>query len=169
MDSIDKLQEDKEDGQSKCDQNDKNETKTKIRRRGPRTSISGNKLSILRYYYNRNPKPNKDQRDEIGKQVGLASRVVQVWFQNCRSKERKFCLHHPDMKHFEHSLHNNEKFNPFLSNSNTNYLPMTNYPPNDRPRQLFNHPYIPNKNFYTSIYSNYLFQNNSQYNVSKFD
>ena len=36
-----------------------------------------------------NSKPNKAQREALVAETGLNLRVIQVWFQNKRSKERK--------------------------------------------------------------------------------
>lgn len=54
-----------------------------------RTAISEEQQNILKEYYAMNPRPNRDEFRSIAQQLMLDSRVVQVWFQNNRSRERK--------------------------------------------------------------------------------
>lgn len=54
-----------------------------------RTAISEEQQIILKDYYAINPRPNRDEFRSIAAQLSLDSRVVQVWFQNNRSRERK--------------------------------------------------------------------------------
>lgn len=54
-----------------------------------RTAISEEQQNILKDYYAINPRPNRDEFRSIAAQLSLDSRVVQVWFQNNRSRERK--------------------------------------------------------------------------------
>lgn len=54
-----------------------------------RTAISEEQQNILKDYYAINPRPNRDEFRSIATQLSLDSRVVQVWFQNNRSRERK--------------------------------------------------------------------------------
>lgn len=54
-----------------------------------RTAISEEQQNILKDYYAVNPRPNRDEFRTIAQQLMLDSRVVQVWFQNNRSRERK--------------------------------------------------------------------------------
>lgn len=54
-----------------------------------RTAISEEQQNILKDYYAVNPRPNRDEFRSIAAQLSLDSRVVQVWFQNNRSRERK--------------------------------------------------------------------------------
>lgn len=54
-----------------------------------RTAISEEQQNILKEYYAKNPKPGRDEFRTIAQILRLDSRVVQVWFQNNRSRERK--------------------------------------------------------------------------------
>ncbi|XP_031618409.1 zinc finger protein 1 isoform X2 [Contarinia nasturtii] len=54
-----------------------------------RTAISEEQQAILKEYYAKNPKPGRDEFRTIAQILSLDSRVVQVWFQNNRSRERK--------------------------------------------------------------------------------
>lgn len=54
-----------------------------------RTAISEEQQSILKEYYAKNPKPGREEFRTIAQILSLDSRVVQVWFQNNRSRERK--------------------------------------------------------------------------------
>lgn len=54
-----------------------------------RTAISEEQQCILKDYYAKNPKPGREEFRTIAQILSLDSRVVQVWFQNNRSRERK--------------------------------------------------------------------------------
>ncbi|XP_065172853.1 LIM/homeobox protein Lhx1 [Atheta coriaria] len=59
------------------------------KRRGPRTTIKAKQLEILKTAFSQTPKPTRHIREQLAKETGLAMRVIQVWFQNKRSKERR--------------------------------------------------------------------------------
>merc|ERR1719445_2895001 len=82
------------------------------KRRGPRTTIKAKQLEMLRNVFNQNMKPTRAMREQLAKDTGLSMRVIQVWFQNKRSKEKRMhqlrfmsgpggyprpSLHHPGM------------------------------------------------------------------------
>jgi len=67
------------------DKDDPNGTK----RRGPRTTIKAKQLEVLKTAFNQTPKPTRHIREQLAKETGLTMRVIQVWFQNKRSKERR--------------------------------------------------------------------------------
>lgn len=54
-----------------------------------RTSINPRQLEILQAAYDRDPKPSRPSREEMASQTGLTMKVIQVWFQNRRSKDKK--------------------------------------------------------------------------------
>ena len=54
-----------------------------------RTTISPAQLDILYAKYQEDSNPTRRMLDMISKEVGLKKRVVQVWFQNTRARERK--------------------------------------------------------------------------------
>lgn len=54
-----------------------------------RTAISEEQQNALKEYYAKNPKPGREEFRTIAQLLSLDSRVVQVWFQNNRSRERK--------------------------------------------------------------------------------
>ncbi|ETN67821.1 hypothetical protein AND_000352 [Anopheles darlingi] len=54
-----------------------------------RTAISEEQQNELKRYYARNSKPSRDEFQSIAQHVKMEARVVQVWFQNNRSRERK--------------------------------------------------------------------------------
>ncbi|CEF66878.1 Lim1 [Strongyloides ratti] len=59
------------------------------KRRGPRTTIKSRQLEILKAAFNATPKPTRHIREQLAQETGLSMRVIQVWFQNRRSKERR--------------------------------------------------------------------------------
>ena len=54
-----------------------------------RTSINPRQLEILQAAYERDSKPSRAAREEMASQTGLTMKVIQVWFQNRRSKDKK--------------------------------------------------------------------------------
>uniref|UniRef100_A0A8D9F561 Zinc finger protein 1 n=2 Tax=Cacopsylla melanoneura TaxID=428564 RepID=A0A8D9F561_9HEMI len=54
-----------------------------------RSQIAEEQLSILKTYYAINPRPKKDELMKIADKVGFNIRVVQVWFQNNRARDRR--------------------------------------------------------------------------------
>jgi len=59
------------------------------KRRGPRTTIKAKQLEVLKAAFQATPKPTRHIREQLAKETGLPMRVIQVWFQNKRSKERR--------------------------------------------------------------------------------
>lgn len=54
-----------------------------------RTAISEEQQLILKEHYSLNSRPNREEFRTIAQRLQLDARVVQVWFQNNRSRERK--------------------------------------------------------------------------------
>jgi len=59
------------------------------RKRGPKTTIKPHQLEILKTCFDQNPKPTPKVFEELSKDTGLSKRVIQVWFQNKRSKSKR--------------------------------------------------------------------------------
>jgi hypothetical protein len=59
------------------------------KKRGPRTNIASKQLEVLKNVFNASPKPTRLMREQMAKETGLSMRVIQVWFQNKRSKEKR--------------------------------------------------------------------------------
>ncbi|CAG2100373.1 unnamed protein product [Medioppia subpectinata] len=55
----------------------------------PRTTITAKQLETLKIAYNNSPKPARHVREQLSHDTGLDMRVVQVWFQNRRAKEKR--------------------------------------------------------------------------------
>ncbi|XP_071820755.1 LIM/homeobox protein Lhx3-like isoform X2 [Apostichopus japonicus] len=55
----------------------------------PRTTITAKQLETLKNAYNNSPKPARHVREQLAQETGLDMRVVQVWFQNRRAKEKR--------------------------------------------------------------------------------
>lgn len=54
-----------------------------------RTVLSEKQLSTLQTYYQMNPKPDALTKEQLMEVTGLKQRVISVWFQNKRCKEKK--------------------------------------------------------------------------------
>ncbi|XP_064648528.1 LIM/homeobox protein Lhx5-like isoform X2 [Lineus longissimus] len=68
---------------------DENSSGGGTKRRGPRTTIKAKQLETLKAAFNATPKPTRHIREQLAQETGLNMRVIQVWFQNRRSKERR--------------------------------------------------------------------------------
>ncbi|CAB3237902.1 unnamed protein product [Arctia plantaginis] len=54
-----------------------------------RTNLSEEQQLVLKEHYALNSRPNREEFKRIAQQIGLDNRVVQVWFQNNRARERR--------------------------------------------------------------------------------
>merc|ERR1719273_1262128 len=55
----------------------------------PRTTITARQMEVLKNAYKTSPKPARHVREQLAQDTGLDMRVVQVWFQNRRAKEKR--------------------------------------------------------------------------------
>uniref|UniRef100_W5MC53 LIM/homeobox protein Lhx1 n=1 Tax=Lepisosteus oculatus TaxID=7918 RepID=W5MC53_LEPOC len=94
-DSQDQLQDDVKDleGANLSDKetgnNENDDQNLGGKRRGPRTTIKAKQLETLKAAFAATPKPTRHIREQLAQETGLNMRVIQVWFQNRRSKERR--------------------------------------------------------------------------------
>ena len=71
-----------------------------------RSLISEEQQSVLKTKYRENPRPDKAELVRIATEVGFSKRVVQVWFQNMRARDRrrgKEVPYFPNMARFKGS------------------------------------------------------------------
>ena len=68
------------------DFNGLNQDERKVR---VRTLISDEQLSILKQHYSKNPRPKREELERISDQIGHPFKVVKVWFQNSRARDRR--------------------------------------------------------------------------------
>lgn len=54
-----------------------------------RSMITGEQQQILKAFYHRNPRPTGSDLERLALQVAFPKRVVQVWFQNMRARDRR--------------------------------------------------------------------------------
>ncbi len=59
-----------------------------------RTQMSNLQLKVLKACFSDYRTPTMQECEMLGNEVGLPKRVVQVWFQNARAKEKKFKIKH---------------------------------------------------------------------------
>lgn len=69
--------------QTKKDKKDKMKT-TRIR-----TVLNEKQLQMLRACYGANPRPDALLKEQLVEMTGLSPRVIRVWFQNKRCKDKK--------------------------------------------------------------------------------
>lgn len=51
--------------------------------------LNDKQLSTLRTCYNANPRPDALMKEQLVEMTGLSPRVIRVWFQNKRCKDKK--------------------------------------------------------------------------------
>ena len=98
------------------------------RKRGPRTTIKTKQLEQLKSAFAATPKPTRHIREELARETGLAMRVIQVWFQNRRSKERRIKQSIScggSRRHYYRRVTSNRPFNDneMISHPSLSYLP----------------------------------------------
>eukprot|EP00094_Tigriopus_californicus_P007199 TCALIF_06930-PA protein Name:"Similar to zag-1 Zinc finger E-box-binding homeobox protein zag-1 (Caenorhabditis elegans)" AED:0.35 eAED:0.45 QI:10/0/0/0.5/0.4/0.33/6/0/1049 len=54
-----------------------------------RTLISEDQLATLKSYYLHNPRPKREELEKIAAKIGHPFKVVKVWFQNSRARDRR--------------------------------------------------------------------------------
>ncbi|CAH0394373.1 unnamed protein product [Bemisia tabaci] len=54
-----------------------------------RSQIAEEQLAVLRTHYSMNPRPKREELLKIAEKIGFPVRVVQVWFQNNRARDRR--------------------------------------------------------------------------------
>ncbi|XP_045465289.1 zinc finger protein 1 isoform X2 [Harmonia axyridis] len=89
-----------------------------------RSLISDEQLKILKESYALNPRPKREELEKIAASIGFAVRVVQVWFQNTRARDRR----EGRLIHVPYSPLTTQKFSPIghsssphmISNKNEN-------------------------------------------------
>ncbi|KAL0271042.1 UNVERIFIED_CONTAM: hypothetical protein PYX00_008277 [Menopon gallinae] len=54
-----------------------------------RSLIADEQLAILKHHYLMNPRPKREELAKIAEKIGFPVRVVQVWFQNTRARDRR--------------------------------------------------------------------------------
>lgn len=73
-------------------QQPQNESSTKRKADRPtrvRTVLNEKQLHTLRTCYNANPRPDAMMKEQLVEMTGLSPRVIRVWFQNKRCKDKK--------------------------------------------------------------------------------
>ena len=78
-----------EHGESSTKEEEDDEECKDGKRRGPRTNITAKQLEVLKNIFAQSPKPTRLMREQLARDTGLSMRVIQVWFQNKRSKEKR--------------------------------------------------------------------------------
>jgi len=62
-----------------------------------RTLISEEQLIVLKTHYQINPRPKREELEKIAAKIGHPFKVVKVWFQNSRARDRREGKHLPQL------------------------------------------------------------------------
>ena len=81
-----------------------------------RTLISEEQLVVLKTHYGLNPRPKREELESIAAKIGHPFKVVKVWFQNSRARDRREGKHLPHLPQFPGALPNSCS-PPFLNNN----------------------------------------------------
>ena len=65
-----------------------------------RTVLTEKQLSLLKSCYTANPRPDALMKEQLVEMTGLSPRVVRVWFQNKRCKDKKRQILHKSKVQF---------------------------------------------------------------------
>ncbi|OTF79254.1 hypothetical protein BLA29_009394 [Euroglyphus maynei] len=69
-----------------------------------RTVLNEKQLHTLRSCYNANPRPDALMKEQLVEMTGLSPRVIRVWFQNKRCKDKKRSILMKQMQQQEKTL-----------------------------------------------------------------
>lgn len=95
-----------------------------------RTVLNEKQLHMLRACYNANPRPDALMKEHLVEITGLNPRVIRVWFQNKRCKDKKknmlgrpeHSLQLPTLQHASSSPFNHSHMGNNITNSNNSNL-----------------------------------------------
>ncbi len=85
-DEEDEEEEEEEEEEMEVDTNSSKRSLSSVR---SRTLISEDQSTVLRHFYSANPKPRREELQRLADAVGHSFKVVKVWFQNTRARDRR--------------------------------------------------------------------------------
>ena len=95
-----------------------------------RTVLNEKQLHTLRACYNANPRPDALMKEQLVEMTGLNPRVIRVWFQNKRCKDKKKNMlvrpEHPLQLPTHHNHHHQYMSSPYNNSSSNNNLMFDN-------------------------------------------
>ena len=84
-----------------------------------RTVLSEKQLNILKTCYSANPRPDALMKEQLVEMTGLSPRVVRVWFQNKRCKDKKIQNRMMEKQMQREAVSGNVMFSGYLKSTNS--------------------------------------------------
>ena len=84
-----------------------------------RTVLSEKQLNILKTCYSANPRPDALMKEQLVEMTGLSPRVVRVWFQNKRCKDKKIQNRMMEKQMQREAVSGNIMFSAYLKSTNS--------------------------------------------------
>ena len=91
-----------------------------------RNRLTQEKSNLLMDAFNKNPRPNQEERAELSGKLGMSTRSIQIWFQNRRAKMKRES-NDPDLFTVKKSVKEEFQVIPEITSSNFKELCLPKY------------------------------------------